>query len=200
MVWAPLLSGIEVPKRGRHKERHMERGRPPCGLAQSALILPRRYFRRYRCNFSRRLWISPIWNVVFPVENIWPFMRDNWLSNRFSNPTTTSSNTAASPGTTSSICLGKSCPSEPVNGPIGRNQRDLVITIRFVRQQPSDRHLGALWRDSREFRTLPLSRWYTIPLRRGPAMMPGGQSNPTSPTERDICDFRGVLIATSHWI
>jgi transposase len=41
-----------------------------------------------------------------PVENVWQFMRDNWLSNRMlasppfgSNPTTTSSTIAASPGT-----------------------------------------------------------------------------------------------------
>ena len=36
------------------------------------------------------------------VENIWQFMRENWLSNRvFLNPTTTSSITAAKPGTSS---------------------------------------------------------------------------------------------------
>jgi hypothetical protein len=32
-------------------------------------------------------------------ENIWQFMRQNWLSNEFSNPSTTSSITAATPGT-----------------------------------------------------------------------------------------------------
>ena len=37
-----------------------------------------------------------------PVENVWQFMRDNWLSNRSSNPTKTSSRCAAKPGTTSS--------------------------------------------------------------------------------------------------
>ena len=41
-----------------------------------------------------------------PVENIWQFMRDNWLSNRdLRNPTTTSSITVASPGTGSSTAL-----------------------------------------------------------------------------------------------
>jgi hypothetical protein len=45
----------------------------------------------------------------------------------FSNPTSTSSITVASPGTGSSICPGKLCPSEQENGPIGRNQRDLVL-------------------------------------------------------------------------
>ena len=43
-----------------------------------------------------------------PQENVWQFMRDNWLSNRSSNPTTTSSLTAATPGTNSSISLGAS--------------------------------------------------------------------------------------------
>ena len=32
-----------------------------------------------------------------PVENVWQFMRDNWLSNRSSNPTKTSSRCAAKP-------------------------------------------------------------------------------------------------------
>ena len=48
-----------------------------------------------------------------PVENVWQFMRDNWLSNRMlasppfgSNPTTTSSTIAASPGTALSISRG----------------------------------------------------------------------------------------------
>lgn len=43
-----------------------------------------------------------------PVENIWQFMRDNWLSNRISHPTTTSSTFAATPGTGSSISPGAS--------------------------------------------------------------------------------------------
>jgi transposase len=34
-----------------------------------------------------------------PVENIWQFMRDNWLSNKVSNHTMTSSRSAAKPGT-----------------------------------------------------------------------------------------------------
>jgi hypothetical protein len=44
-----------------------------------------------------------------------------------SNPTTTFSTTAASPGTSSSTCPGKSCPSEPETGLIGHDQRDLVL-------------------------------------------------------------------------
>jgi DDE superfamily endonuclease len=37
-----------------------------------------------------------------PVENIWQFMRDNWLSTASLNPTTISSTTAARDGTSSS--------------------------------------------------------------------------------------------------
>src|SRR5271157_3073692 len=44
----------------------------------------------------------------------------------FSNPTTTSSITVASPGTSLSTCPGKLCLSEFENGPIGLDQRDLV--------------------------------------------------------------------------
>jgi hypothetical protein len=43
-----------------------------------------------------------------PVENIWQFMRDNWLSIASSNRTTTSSTIAAKLGTGSSISLGAS--------------------------------------------------------------------------------------------
>ena len=64
-----------------------------------------------------------------PVENVWQFMRDNWLSNRIlasppfgSNPTTTSSTIAASHGTASSISLGASCPSDCANGRMGECQ------------------------------------------------------------------------------
>jgi transposase len=57
-----------------------------------------------------------------PVENIWEFMRDNWLSNRVFNPTTISSTTAVTLGTASSISLGASCPSGYETGLIGANQ------------------------------------------------------------------------------
>jgi hypothetical protein len=49
-----------------------------------------------------------------PQENVKQFMRDSWLSNRItgsSNPSTTSSITAATLGTTSSISPCGSCPS-----------------------------------------------------------------------------------------
>jgi transposase len=45
-----------------------------------------------------------------PVENIWQFMRDNWLSNRVSSPS------AARPGTGSSASRGRSCQSATENG------------------------------------------------------------------------------------
>ena len=57
-----------------------------------------------------------------PVENVWQFMRDNWLSNRISNPTKTSSRCAAKPGTTSSTNHGRSCPSACANGRMGSDQ------------------------------------------------------------------------------
>ena len=57
-----------------------------------------------------------------PVENVWQFMRDNWLSNGTSNPTKTSSRCAAKPGTTSSTNHGRSCPSACANGRMGSDQ------------------------------------------------------------------------------
>jgi hypothetical protein len=63
-----------------------------------------------------------------PVENIWQFIRGNWLSNRVFAPTTTSSSTAAMPGTNSSTSLGPSCRSDCATGRIGSDQRDLVIS------------------------------------------------------------------------
>ena len=47
-----------------------------------------------------------------PTENVWQYLRDNWLSNHcIRKPIATSSITAATPGTNSSISLGPSCPS-----------------------------------------------------------------------------------------
>ena len=51
-----------------------------------------------------------------PVENVWQFLRDNWLSNRVSNLTTISSTTAVWRGTSLSISLGESCPSDCAKG------------------------------------------------------------------------------------
>ena len=63
-----------------------------------------------------------------PVENIWQFMRDNWLSNRVFTGYDESSLTAALPGMTSSTSHGASDPSgaeEP--GRKGSNQCALVL-------------------------------------------------------------------------
>ena len=52
-------------------------------------------------------------------ENIWQFMRQNWLSNcptASSQASTTSSIFAAMLGTDSQISLGRSCPSPTANG------------------------------------------------------------------------------------
>ena len=43
-----------------------------------------------------------------PQENVWEFMRDNWLSNRCSPATTTSWITAPTPGTSSKLSPGAS--------------------------------------------------------------------------------------------
>src|SRR6202040_2765979 len=48
-----------------------------------------------------------------------------------SNLMTTSSITVALPGKSSSICRGKSYPSEPETGPIGHDQRDLVFVADY---------------------------------------------------------------------
>jgi hypothetical protein len=51
-----------------------------------------------------------------PVENVWQFMRDNWLSNGCSPPTARSSTIAATPGTGSSTSPGASCQSDNATG------------------------------------------------------------------------------------
>jgi transposase len=62
-----------------------------------------------------------------PVENVWQFLRDNWLSNPSSNLTTISSTTAVWRGTNSSISSGESCPSDCANGRTGSDQWDSVL-------------------------------------------------------------------------
>ena len=54
---------------------------------------------------------APISAGVNPVENVWQFTRDTGSRTGSSNPMTTSSPSAATPGTTSSTDHGKSCPS-----------------------------------------------------------------------------------------
>jgi transposase len=57
-----------------------------------------------------------------PTENIWQFMRDNWLSNRIFRSYEISSTIAATPGTSWSTSLGRSCPSACATGRIGPDQ------------------------------------------------------------------------------
>jgi hypothetical protein len=62
-----------------------------------------------------------------PVENVWQFMRDNWLSTESSNPTTILSTIAARPGTGSLISPGESCRSDYAIGRTGSDQWNLVL-------------------------------------------------------------------------
>jgi hypothetical protein len=57
-----------------------------------------------------------------PVENVWQFMRDNWLSNRVFKSTTISSIIAVKHGTNWSISPSVSCPSDCANGRTGSDQ------------------------------------------------------------------------------
>lgn len=61
-----------------------------------------------------------------PVENVWQFMRDNWLSNRIFKSYADLLTIAASPGIASSISRGTSCPSGRAIGRMGDHQWDLV--------------------------------------------------------------------------
>jgi len=62
-----------------------------------------------------------------PVENVWQFMRDNWLSNRvFKSYDDLVDHCCERLGTSSSISRGGSCPSDYANGRTGSDQWDLV--------------------------------------------------------------------------
>jgi hypothetical protein len=60
------------------------------------------------------------------VENVWQFLRNNWLSNRIFRCERTSSITAAMPGTSSSSSPGASCRSACAIARMGSDQRELV--------------------------------------------------------------------------
>src|SRR5215218_7660917 len=63
-----------------------------------------------------------------PVENVWQFMRDNWLSNRiFTSYTDLSSTIVVTLGTSSSISHGPSCLSASATGHTGPDHRDVVL-------------------------------------------------------------------------
>ena len=55
------------------------------------------------------------------VENVWQFMRDNWLSRIFKSYEDIR-RAVAKPGTTSSTNHGRSCPSACANGRMGSDQ------------------------------------------------------------------------------
>jgi hypothetical protein len=59
-----------------------------------------------------------------PVENIWQFMRGNWLSNLVFEPTTTSSTSPATPGENSSPSQTPSPPSACAIGPTSVRSHD----------------------------------------------------------------------------
>src|SRR5262245_21176721 len=61
-----------------------------------------------------------------PVENVWQFLRDNWLSNRVFKSYDDLVDHAVWRGTTSSIRPGVSCPSDCANGRTGSDQWDSV--------------------------------------------------------------------------
>ncbi|MGY4319297.1 transposase [Bradyrhizobium sp. JR3.5] len=58
-------------------------------------------------------------------ENIWQFMRQNWLSNRVFKSFDDIVDPAATPGTPPSINLGRSCPSLVANGHSSINDREV---------------------------------------------------------------------------
>ncbi|SIQ95644.1 DDE superfamily endonuclease [Rhizobium sp. RU20A] len=57
-----------------------------------------------------------------PVENLWHFMHENWLSNRVFKSMTISSLTAVTLGESPKTSLGASCPSDEENGQMGSDQ------------------------------------------------------------------------------
>ncbi len=61
-----------------------------------------------------------------PVENVWQFMRDNWLSNRVFKSYDDIVALCCDAWTISSTARGKSCPSDCANGRMGADQRGLV--------------------------------------------------------------------------
>ena len=61
-----------------------------------------------------------------PVENVWQFLRDNWLSNRVFKSYDDLVDHCCVRGTSSSISPGESCPSDCANGRTGSDQWDSV--------------------------------------------------------------------------
>ena len=66
-----------------------------------------------------------------------------WLSNRVSATTTTSSRSAATPGTASSASPGASCPSASAIGRMGSDQWELVLRTTATSSRPATRAGGS---------------------------------------------------------
>jgi len=73
-----------------------------------------------------------------PVENVWQFMRNTWLSNRIFR---TSSISAAMPGTSSSTSPRASCPWSYDNGHMGFNKHYFGVQLALADQAS----IGAVW-------------------------------------------------------
>jgi len=63
-----------------------------------------------------------------PTENVWQFLRENWLSNRIFKSYDDILDHCCD-AWNSSISLGASCPSSCAIGPIGSDQRGLVLRL-----------------------------------------------------------------------
>lgn len=60
------------------------------------------------------------------IENVWQFIRDNWLFTGSSRRTKPSSVSSATHGTGSLMSCGESCPSGYATGQLGSGQQELV--------------------------------------------------------------------------
>ena len=108
----PRCNTVDEPASGRDCPGHRarcsccaSRGSGRMASVTSAMVPP-----NISCHCRRR---GPELN---PVENIWQYMRDNWLSNRIFLSPRTSSITVAMPETSSSHSRGRSCQSASETG------------------------------------------------------------------------------------
>jgi hypothetical protein len=86
-------------------------------------------------------WLPPGKRAAVLPSSAAQLVRDNWLSNRKSSPTTIYSTTVAMLGTNSSISRGPSCPSVFEIGRMGSDQRALVLVhvVEFQKKRERDR-------------------------------------------------------------
>src|SRR4051812_16261355 len=64
-----------------------------------------------------------------PAENVWQFMRDNWLSNRVFASYTDLVDHCCEAWNKLISGPGRSCPSAYATGPMGSDQRKLVLAL-----------------------------------------------------------------------